>query len=300
MENNQKISTGKNQFKQKNVFLIVGVIAIVALALYFMTLTKEKSLTTAKNNVQNTIQKTNIISDSMSTKKVLTNDMDYEPHERDEPYTESYIIEPVKSGTVTFKFGDKIYVDNHRSNSQEVVFYLNDPQKDVSDLRWYTINASTVIPNYQFDEYRKNFSLPSFASLDMKTKKLLLSENYSEGINYTITQNTDRAKRTICYGDFDADGKNDLAIILDNNEKQCSRLLIICTNVVTNEKYLAFSENYSDEIKIHALKKRTRIMMNRESLTSTPVDGIMMYGEDVKLAIIYNKQLQQFKTYYQE
>lgn len=145
-----------------------------------------------------------------------------------------------------------------------------------------------------------DFSHSPFSSLDTKTKKLLRSQNYSDGTTYAITRHAERAPSTICYGDFDADGYKDVAIVMDNEDKQCSRLLIICTQTATKEKFLAFSENYADKIKINAFPKGSKIIMNNESPETSAIDGIIAIGEDVKLAVVYDTHLQKFNTFYQE
>lgn len=150
------------------------------------------------------------------------------------------------------------------------------------------------------DASLQQFSLPPFNNLDAETKNLLLSENHSEGTRYELTQNTERAWSTICYGDFDADGQEDVAIVMDNNEKQSSRLLIICTHTNTRKKYLAFSQSYSDKIKISAFRKGAKITMQHESPEPSAIDGIIANGEDVKLAVVYDTRLQKFNTFYQE
>ena len=76
--------------------------------------------------------------------------------------------------------------------------------------------------------------------------------------------------------------------------------MIICTNITNGDKYLAFSANYSDKVKITAFRKGTKITMNSSLPEVSPVDGVIANGEDVKLAIVYDPQLQKFKSFYQE
>lgn len=218
----------------------------------------------------------------------------------EERYIENYIVEPLIVDGTSFRFGDPIYLDNQLSNEEVSVFYRNDPRSSAQDNKVYRTQSLTAVPSHQFDSYRNSFSLPPFTELDFKAKKLLLSEDYSEGITYRITQNSARARSTISSGDFDADGKQDIAVVMDNDQKQCSRLLIIGTNEVTGERYIAFAENYADKIQIHTFKKGSKIIMDSSELEESAHDGIMVIGEDVKLAICYDRQLQKFKIYYQE
>jgi hypothetical protein len=215
-------------------------------------------------------------------------------------YIENYIVEPLMVDGTSFRFGDPIYLDNQLSTEEVSVFYRNDPRSPAGDRKVYRTQSLTAVPGHQFDTYRNSFSLPPFTELDFKVKKLLLSEDYSAGITYRITQNSARAGSTISSGDFDADGKQDFAVVMDNDQMQCSRLLIIGTNEVTEERYIAFAENYADKIQIQTFKKGSKIIMNGNELEESAHDGIMVTGEDVKLAICYDRQLQKFKIYYQE
>jgi hypothetical protein len=42
------------------------------------------------------------------------------------------------------------------------------------------------------------------------------------------------------------------------------------------------------------------VFMNSDEFTNSPNDGIIVNGEGIKLAIIYQNSSQKFKTYYQE
>jgi hypothetical protein len=162
------------------------------------------------------------------------------------------------------------------------------------------IPDSTGMNQADTDQREQDFFRPPFDSLDIETKKIILSESYIDGTSYQITSDAERALSVICYGDFNADGRKDVAIVIDNDEKQSCRLLIICTHTAGSEKYLAFSEDYSDKIKINAFGKGTKIILNRELPEPSAVDGVIANGEDVKLAVVYDMQQQKFDTFYQE
>lgn len=90
-----------------------------------------------------------------------------------------------------------------------------------------------------------------------------------------------------------------MAVILDNNEAQVSRLLVICTNAITKDPYLAYAENYNDKMRMNSFKKNAKVFMNTSTLVPSPYDGLILKADDAKIAIIYDKKNQKFRTYYQ-
>lgn len=199
-------------------------------------------------------------------------------------------------------FGTVIYRDAERSNAQETWGYLVEPKTGQAYPIAYRFKERELIPSYQFDDYKKNFSLPPFDNLGVSYKQLILQNNRYNGNDYTITQNAERAKSTYSTGDFDGDGITDVAVVLDNNEKQFSRLLILSFNEKTDLPYVAYSENYSDKMRINGFKKGAKIYMSEiaNGFSPAPSDGLILRGEDVKLALVYDATLQKFKSYYQE
>lgn len=208
---------------------------------------------------------------------------------------------PGKPGTgfSGLKFGDRVYKDEEQSDEQTAVFYLQDPVK-MKGIKSYSADADYFINSSEYEEYQKYFSLPPFAALKPGVKKVILDNDYDSGNSYMTSQNEERARSVVAYADYDADGIKDVAVVLDNNQKQISRLLIICTNKATKKPYVAFAENYSDKVKINSFKAGARVYMSSTDLVPAPVDGVIIEGEDVKLSIMYDRQLQKFKSYFQE
>ncbi|MCH5597470.1 hypothetical protein [Niabella ginsengisoli] len=219
-------------------------------------------------------------------------------------YPENIVIgKSLPANTTTgfpgLKFGDKVYYDSENSDENTTVFYLQNPEK-VKLSKSYNARADYFIRASDLEEYQTKFSLAAFTALQPGVKKLILDNDYNNGNDYSPTQNEERSRTVVAYGDYDADGIKDVAIILDNNEKQISRLLIACTNKATKQPYLAFAENYNDKIRINSYNVGSRVFMNSPTLVAAPIDGLILNGEDVKLAIMYNKKLQKYKSYFQE
>lgn len=302
-----------NPQNNNNRNLIIGAIAVLVLgiAAYFIFFNKKE--TTSNESKKDSLLVKAPVKDSVRVDSTrVTNGDDEFEDEGYEPYTESYVISNEAflrsvpnanddSKVQSLKFGERVYRDNRESPNGYAKVYLSDPGSGkTTTSQPYYLTESVVVSTYEFNDFKKYFSLAPFSGLASKTKKLILDEDYSDGTDYEITQNGDRAKSTLAYGDFDQDGLGDVAIVLDNNEKQTSRLLIICTNKATKEPYLAFAENYSDKVRVNSFRKGASVFMNTDEFTPSPSDGIIVNGEDIKLAVIYEKSSQKFKTYYQE
>lgn len=307
----------ENDLVKKNRMWTYGLIAAGVLLLIggiiFFTTGKEteKVATESQTNINQTV-KTSVDSVKTDTAKAVAGPAEVDEYEEGEyeGYSENYVIAnealirtaPSETAAATsnkLKFGDRVFIDNsYDGTGKYSKVYFSDPSKNKSQTPYY---VASYILTYQgeFEDYRKYFSLKPFAGLATKTKKLIMDNDYANSRNYELTQNLERSKSAICYRDFDNDGIQDVAVILDNNEDQYSRLLVICTNAATNDPYLAFAENYSDKMRINSFKKGAGIFMNSSTLVKSPADGVILNASDTKIAIVYDKPNQKFNSYYQ-
>ena len=222
-----------------------------------------------------------------------------EEYEEGSPYGYYRIIDnTISLPGKKLHFGDAVYVDEEKKTGEnEEVIYLSDPLNN-PNAQSYIISSSSIIDNYLFDDYKENFSLSPFSGLPSEIKKIILKNNFSDSERYAITQNSERAKSTIAYGDFDGDAIKDFCVIMDNNENQISRLLIVCTNKITKQPYIAYAKNYSDKVKIRSFKKDDIEPGDYSSdLADLPFDGIAVKEEDTNLLIMYSPDLQKFVSY---
>ncbi|SKB60265.1 hypothetical protein SAMN05660477_00155 [Soonwooa buanensis] len=298
------------QKKNKQLYYIIGGLAVLLLAglVYFFVSKKDSK----KPEVVNAGVKMPADSAKVDSARTTAGSPEgYEGEEGEyEPYTENYVIAKdanlrdapnAQTSNIAgnLKFGQKLFVDNQYENPSFAKVYMEKPVKNVVSQPYYMLK-SNVVEYYNFDDFKQAFSLGKFSELEARVKRLILDNKYNDGTTYSVTQNADRAKNTVSYGDFDGDGQADVAVILDNNEKQSSRLLIICTNQNSKEPYLAYAENYSDKMRLSSFKKKALIYMNTDNLTPSPIDGVLLNSENAKLVILYDKNNQKYRTYYQE
>ena len=219
-----------------------------------------------------------------------------------------YTLYKVISNTLTLpngqklNFGDEVYLDEEKSSSGNSIIYLNNPHKVPSTKQYpISVDDEVLIDSYSFTEFKNSFSLPPFSSLPPGVKKVILeADGYHDGKTYNVTQNADRAKSTLSTGDFDGDGVKDYAVILDDNEGQVSRLVIISINKVTKKPYVSFAENYNDKLKLKSFSKGASIYMNSSSFIKAPRDGVLISNEVGGLVVIYDTNAQKYKTYEQQ
>ena len=277
-------------------FSIIGAL-ILGVSSYFVFFGKNKDAEKVVSQNDSVL----VNKDSVKVAKKDSLSGDYEGEY--DPYTLYKVI----SNTLTLpngqklNFGDEVYLDEEKSSSGNSIIYLNNPHKVPSTKQYpISVDDEVLIDSYSFTEFKNSFSLPPFSSLPPGVKKVILeADGYHDGRTYNVTQNADRAKSTLSTGDFDGDGVKDYAVILDDNEGQVSRLVIISINKVTKKPYVSFAENYNDKLKLKSFSKGASIYMNSSSFVKAPRDGILISNEGGGLVIIYDTNAQKYKFYEQ-
>lgn len=299
--------TAENRHSKSIIYGIIAIVLIAAIAFGVHTYLRSPVDTNILRNAQDTTK----VKDSTQTTAADLGELHQQdtvaitklPIEWDgdnSPWSAYRVIGHARDLIArNLQFGDKVWVDEDQSEEAYKVV-LARPVANSSSRSTFRLNSDLLIEEYRFDKYKTNFSLAPFTTLSSGVKKILLDDNYSDGNSYTLTQNEARSKSSVAFGDFDEDGIQDVAVIMDNNEKQISRLLIICSNKATQQPYIAFAENYNDKMRIRSFKEKAKIYMNTTEFVPAPRDGVILTADDVVLAIVYDTVSQKFKTYFQE
>lgn len=298
-ENINKPQNEQITISKKNLYVILGVLAAVVIAGIAYFSLRNKAETTPEKDKKDSISigkdsikvKTDSVAVVDSTK---SGDDEFNEEEGPYYYPNKVIATSITLPTGQLKFGDQVFVDESLSNDTEKVVYLQDPWK-VKNQPSFKLKPEVLVGSYEFDKYVKNFSLSPFSELPVKVKLLILNSSYFNGKDFSVTQNASRAKSTLAIGDYDADGVKDVAIVLDNNEHQYSRFLIICTNKSTKQPYLAYSQEYSDKMKIRNMKKSDVLFESPEMEKNSHHSGIILQSENYTEYLLYNFDLQKFK-----
>ena len=298
-QENQEQKNDEIKISKRSLYITFSIIGALILGVsgYFVFFGKNKNA--EKVVSQNDSALVNKDSAKIAKKDSLSDEYDGEY----DPYTSYKVI----SNTLTLpngqklNFGDEVYLDEEKSSSGNSIIYLNNPHKVPSTKQYpISVDDEVLIDAYSFTEFKNSFSLPPFSSLPPGVKKVILdADGYHNGRTYSVTQNADRAKSTLSTGDFDGDGVKDYAVVLDDNENQESRLVIISINKVTKKPYVSFAENYNDKLKLKSFSKGASIYMNSSSFVKAPRDGIFISNEGGGLVIIYDTNAQKYKFYEQ-
>ncbi len=299
-QENQEQKNDEIKISKRSLYIAFSIIGALILGVsgYFVFFGKNKDA--EKVVSQNDSALVNKDSANVAKKDSLSGDYEGEY----DPYTLYKVI----SNTLTLpngqklNFGDEVYLDEEKSSSGNSIIYLNNPHKVPSTKQYpISVDDENLIDAYSFTEFKNSFSLPPFSSLPPGVKKVILdADGYHDGRTYNVTQNADRAKSTLSTGDFDGDGVKDYAVILDDNEGQVSRLVIISINKVTKKPYVSFAENYNDKLKLKSFSKGASIYMNSSSFIKAPRDGVLISNEVGGLVVIYDTNAQKYKTYEQQ
>ena len=297
---NQEQKNDEIKISKRSLYIAFSIIGALILGVsgYFVFFGKNKEA--EKVVSQNDSALVNKDSAKVAKKDSLSDEYEGEY----DPYTLYKVI----SNTLTLpngqklNFGDEVYLDEEKSSSGNSIIYLNNPHKVPSTKQYpISVDDEVLIDSYSFTEFKNSFSLPPFSSLPPGVKKVILeADGYHDGKTYNVTQNADRAKSTLSTGDFDGDGVKDYAVILDDNEGQVSRLVIISINKVTKKPYVSFAENYNDKLKLKSFSKGASIYMNSSSFIKAPRDGVLISNEVGGLVVIYDTNAQKYKTYEQQ
>ena len=303
MENNNDFNQEKKEnitISKKSLYIAGGVALALVLLIggYFAFSNKNEAKNAVVKNDSLAVKKdsTTINADSLKNS---------EGYDEESPYQSYSLIANAVSlpNGQKLKFGDRVFIHYENEGQEFKTAYLNDPtQYPSAKNNPISLNENMIIPTYSFENFKNNFSLAPYSALPSVMKKLLNEENnkYIDGGNYKIAQNESRAKSTLVSGDFDGDGIKDIAVILDDNERQYSRLLVICSNEATKKPYVAFAQNYPTRYKVRSFKKGASIYMDTSDLVKAPQDGVIIENQNSSYVVIYNSKNQSFEYYVQE
>jgi hypothetical protein len=298
-QENQEQKNDEIKISKRSLYIAFSIIGALILGVsgYFVFFGKNK-------DAEKVVSQNDSVLVNKDSAKVAKKDSLSDEYEGEyDPYTSYKVISNtlILPNGQKLNFGDEVYLDVEKSTSGNSIIYLNNPYKVPSTKQYpISVDDEVLIDAYSFTEFKNSFSLPPFSSLPPGVKKVILdADGYHNGRTYSVTQNADRAKSTLSTGDFDGDGVKDYAVVLDDNENQESRLVIISINKVTKKPYVSFAENYNDKLKLKSFSKGASIYMNSSSFVKAPRDGILISNEGGGLVIIYDTNAQKYKFYEQ-
>ena len=187
----------------------------------------------------------------------------------------------------------KIVSSSHNSSGykKSEKIYLEASLEDLVE-DGYTEEFLTAFPNTEAQQ------LPA-----VPVKRSILDYLTSNNIfgDYGFTQDPNQIKKAIVLADFNMDGEQDVAVVLEN-KYESSRLLVFCYNKDLKKSYLAYSEYASCPAAINLFNKDAKIFINSEILVKAPNNGIIyqiLGCSTQKFAVFYNPKMMRFEKYLQ-
>lgn len=235
----------------------------------------------------------------------------YKAYLRNEPNKNGKVLDSLIFGTKVFiksvyddeyegNVGDETVLENERVN-EYVAVYASKP-KTLSQKPIGYILEKVLTFEYEFNTFKKYFSLTEFKKLDSNIKRMINENSYLNGSQYYLTENTHKAPNAIAYGDFDSDGKKDVAVILDCVEKEQSLVLIFLYNASTKEPYIAYKTEFAEYLKIKSIPKETPTEhwdqeTEKNTIKTYKKDIVEIYGADTRSLIIYDEVTNKLKLF---
>ncbi len=128
--------------------------------------------------------------------------------------------------------------------------------------------------------------------------KSAIEENLKiENETFQYAKDVDRYNKSIIYSDFNNDGKQDFAIILDNFELINSGLFVYFKNIENDTYDLIYKKSYPSFLSIKQIPKETKVIVNNEN-TTFPLDGFQITNTNSNTYFyIYNDETKSFMVF---
>jgi len=154
--------------------------------------------------------------------------------------------------------------------------------------------------NFDIDRCLRTFPIKDAQRLPASVKRFIYNDLFNP--NYSFTQDANRIKKAIVLADFNMDGEQDAAVIMEDDNRS-NILLVLCYNKDLKKSYLAYNTYTGSSAAISLFKKDAKIFMNSEDFVKAPSNGIIyetLDGSKEKYAIFYNPETMQFEQYIQK
>jgi len=215
------------------------------------------------------------------------------------------VVKELPFGTeVKIIFKDSVQQDN-KTYYRCTCCRLNGSADEYERKENYYLETTTfddeLDKSYDGDGYLRKFPIKEAQRLPASVKRYIYNSSEFSSY-YSFTQDANRIKKAIVLADFNMDGEQDAAVIMEDNNRY-NILLVLCYNKDLKKSYLAYNTYISSSAAISLFKKDAKIFINSENLAKAPNNGIiyeMLEGEKTKYAIIYNPETMQFEQYTQK
>lgn len=165
-----------------------------------------------------------------------------------------------------------------------------------------SVDDYDIKETYHREQFLKMFPQKEAQMLPTHVKKILMDNPHADYHEYGFTQDFNRIKSSIVGADFNMDGEDDVAVILEG-QYQTNRIYVLCYNKDLDQSYIAYTDYNGGFASLRLFNKDALIFMDSEKLVKAPNNGLIYESTQkghYKYAILYNPKTMQFAQYIQK
>lgn len=186
------------------------------------------------------------------------------------------------------KFGTKLYTKNinpqdtnHQGNDSLIeketrngfVAVYSVKPLTLSDVPVGYMMREDIIEKSEFRNYKPRTDVAVTLVIPDKVKSAVDRNLTLDGIAYKWITDAQRFNQSLTYGDYNNDGADDFAVVLDRVDDTGSVILVYGYQPNKNNYNIIYKKTHLQLLKIKTITKNTKVNVNYE-VTSFPVDGV--------------------------
>lgn len=185
-----------------------------------------------------------------------------------------------------------------RENKKGFVAVYADKPTRITDLPVGFIDEKEFVTKQAFKNYKPEIKVEEIVKIDVKYLDVIEANSSFDDVPYFLSDNAERVKSALIFGDFNNDGVNDMAAIVDDIDERKSGVLVFF-NKDGNYKFV-YKKAFNAIMNAKTIKKETPITLKTES-TLFPLDGIYISGKrENTYFIVYDSEMNEFITIIKE
>ena len=186
---------------------------------------------------------------------------------------------------------DKLILE--RENKKGFIAVYADKPTRITDMPVGYISEEEFVAKKAFKNYKPEITVEEIVKIDIKFLDVIEANSTFDGIPYFLSDNAERVKNTLLFGDFNNDGIQDMAAIIDDIDVKKSGILIFFKKDGVFK--LAFKRSFLGVMKGKTVKKETPIILKSDS-TIFPLDGIYITGKENNYFLVFDSESNDFMT----
>ena len=186
---------------------------------------------------------------------------------------------------------DKLILE--RENKKGFIAVYAEKPTRITDLPVGYISEEEFVSKKAFKDYKPEVKVEEIVTIDIKFLDVIEANSTFDDVPYFLSDNAKRIKNTLIFGDYNNDGVQDMAAIVDDIDGKKSGILIFFKK---DDVYkLAFKRSFNSLMNGKTIKKETPIILKSDS-TIFPLDGIYVTGKENNYFFVYDSESNDFMT----